>query len=255
MRRAIVFAALAGLWALPVWALEASFISYEGKVQYKEAPASEWKDASKDAKLPQGAEILTGSNSNCRIRVGSADSALHIQQDSRAVLTSLSPVKVSLESGKLFALARNLGRGSSFEVRTPTAIAAARGTGWGQDAGSVKVFEDTVDVQGAGGGQEDVGEGKGIEIGEDGKLGEIFDLSDQDKGQWKDFVDGVPGGDGRSKDGEPAEEEDDPLDAFDAPETFMSDMLDSKDQTSQAKDEKDFSDLKAETKDNRQGEY
>ncbi len=246
---------LAGLFTLSTaWALEAELLSVEGRVQYRISSSAEWQNASKGDKLPQGAEIITASNSGCQLRVGPSESAVRIQADSRAVLTSLQPVKIQLESGRLFALVRNLEKGSTFEVRTPTAMAAARGTGWGQDSDKVEVFESVVDVTGAAGGRKDVNEGQGIHIGDDGTLGDLFDIPDSDKNDWKEFKESA-GGEGGGNEADKDTPDDQTLDTPGAPETFMSDQLDSKDQTNQANDEKALSDLKTETKDTRQGGY
>ena len=247
---------LAGVFALSTaWALEAELLSVEGRVQYRISSSAEWQNASRGDKLPQGAEIVTSSNSGCQLRVGPSESAVRIQPDSRAVLTSLQPVKIQLESGRLFALVRNLEKGSTFEVRTPTAMAAARGTGWGQDSDKVEVFESVVDVTGAAGGQKNVNEGQGIRIGDDGTLGDLFDIPESDKNDWKEFKESAGGGSDSGNEADKDAPDDQSLDAPGAPETFMSDVLDSKDQTSQANDEKALSDLKTETKDTRQGGY
>lgn len=239
---------LAGIFTLSTaWALEAEFLTVEGRVQFRSTSSAEWRNASTGDKLPQGAEIVTASNSSCQLRVGPSDSAVRIQPDSRAVLTSLQPVKIQLESGRLFALVRNLEKGSTFEVRTPTAMAAARGTGWGQDSDKVEVFESVVDVTGAAGGQKDVNEGQGIHIGDDGTLGDLFDIPDSDKNDWKEFKDSAGGGSGGGNEADKDAPDDHSLDAPGSPETFMSDMLDTKDQVSQSNDEGAHSDVKSDS--------
>ncbi|MEW5758359.1 MAG: FecR family protein [Candidatus Omnitrophota bacterium] len=45
-------------------------------------------------------------------------------------IQSFNPVKVSIVKGRVFSIIDNLDKGSTFEVRTPQAVAGARGTGW-----------------------------------------------------------------------------------------------------------------------------
>jgi hypothetical protein len=93
-------------------------------------------------------------------------------------------------------LIKNLSKNERFEVRTPTAIAGARGTSWvtgfdGANA-SAQCFQDTAYVQGldeAGNptAEQDLPSGRGLDIGGGGRLGEMYELGDADYAEWNDF--------------------------------------------------------------------
>lgn len=218
----------AASWALTrtVWGVDQAHIrSVEGNVQVRESSTAEWKKADKGISLNAGAEILTGSNSSCELTFqGKSGNAARINADSRAVLKSIDPVSIELESGRLFALARHLEKGSSFEVRTPTAMAAARGTGWGQDADSVESFEHEVQVKGRTGGETTLPEGQGIHVNPDGTLGDLFEVPQSDKDEWKKFG---PNGQG----------DDNGIDPADVPSPSNDALFESKDMTSEHENE------------------
>ena len=169
--------------------LSAKIFSIDGKVQIKTPKDKDWREGKKGDLLPQGSMIMTGAQSECEIALGShRRSAVKVHANSRANLKSLEPnVDVHLESGKIFSLVRDLKPGSKFEVSTPTAISAARGTGWEQDMDSVRVFESTVEVTGATGEQVMIPEGQGVEIADNGDVGETYQLPDEAKAEFNEF--------------------------------------------------------------------
>ena len=70
---------------------------------------------------------------------------------------------------------------------------AQRGTGFTAEESAIKVFEDSVAVEGKSGADPTVGEGKGIGTNPDGSLGDTFDVSDEDWEDWDKFVADVEG--------------------------------------------------------------
>ncbi len=166
----------------------AEIISMEGSVQVLSPPATEWAGAEKGMALAQGDQVLTGPKSTCELALGDGEkSVIRLTPDSKTTLTSIDPVKIDLQSGKLFALVRGLKKGSAFQVSTPTAVASARGTGFSQDFHSVEVFEDSVDVEGAAGVDPTVSEGNGISVNDDGTLGDTYPLSQDSVDEWNEF--------------------------------------------------------------------
>ncbi len=226
--------------AASAFSAEAHIVSVEGQVQVRGSAAAEWKNAEKDAVLGQGYEILTGSNAVCEFVIGTEKNAVKIHADSHAVLTSLEPVKIELKSGKIFSLVRHIAKGSSFEVHTPTAMAAARGTGWGQTSEVVLDFEDSVYVRGSGGQDTTLEEGKGIHIGSDGSLGDTFDISGGDRSQWEDFKKSLSVGNG---DGALGEDNQNPNE----------ELLDAKAETKEHEDE--LKNVKGELEEKKGGSY
>jgi hypothetical protein len=191
VKRLAAAAALALSWAAApcAEAAQAKILSTEGRVESR-VSGGEWRRASVDELLPQGSEVATGPDGRCEIGFfDGAKGVIRVQEDSRAVIVSLDPVRVDLQSGRLMTLVKNLKRGSQFQVATPTAIATVRGTGWEQDKNRVLVYESAVDVMGSSGQTREVGEGMGVEISDDGGLGELFELPEDAKERWSEFRD------------------------------------------------------------------
>jgi hypothetical protein len=173
---------------------KALILHLEGTVQEKAPGNDEWKVLKKGDWLAQGTTVQTAGGSSCEIGIGdNHKSAVHMKEDSQAVMDSLDPAKirVGLRQGRLFAWVRGMKEGSKFEVASPTAVATARGTGWEQTKDSLHVFESSVDVVGAGGEEMLVEAGKGIEIAEDGDLGDVFELPVEARNEWNNVQESV----------------------------------------------------------------
>ena len=166
-------------------------VAVEGPVQYQEAASGAWKTLKRGDLLPEGSRVSTGPQASCTLsRQGDeAHSALMLKPDSSLILKSLgNSTQVYLEDGSLFSKIRKMKREMSFEVRTPTAVATVRGTGWLQSADLLEVFEGTVHVEGNDGSQQDVGEGQGLPIGPDGHLGGLQPADKGSQEEWDDFA-------------------------------------------------------------------
>ncbi|MGH7198816.1 MAG: FecR domain-containing protein [Candidatus Omnitrophota bacterium] len=193
-------------FSAPVFAADApapaKVVNVSGDVQVKDAPGSGWTGAQEGTQVQQGGEVLTNADSTCDLAIGEGQaSTIRLNPNSRAVLNSIDPAKVDLQSGKLFALVRGLKKGSAFQVSTPTAVASARGTGFTAEPSAIKVFEDSVDVEGKAGADPTVGEGQGIGTNSDGTLGDTFGLTDEDWEDWDKFLSEVEGeGSGEDED-------------------------------------------------------
>ena len=99
--------------------------------------------------------ITTGDNSSCDIRIG--ESIIRIKSKSDVKIASLlkndkvENTAINLDSGKIICKAKKLSKEESFLVKTPTAVAAIRGTQFIVEADKalttrVKVFEGEVKV-------------------------------------------------------------------------------------------------------------
>ena len=111
---------------------DASVIFFLGDVQVKNA--DQWQPVTEQMKLKQGNEIKTGPLSECNIIIGT-DSYVSIKEKSLLVIDTLLRDVAGLEDnalelrvGKGVINPRKLLKGDSFTVKTPTAIAAVRGT-------------------------------------------------------------------------------------------------------------------------------
>ena len=212
-------------------------LDLQGEVSVRVPPSPDLKKAQKGSSLAKGSEIVTGPGSSCRVGFDKDQkNTVKLHGNSTAILTSLDPVRIDLQSGRIFSLVQRLKKDSQFEVKSPTAIASARGTGWDQTSSEISVFEDTVHVQGSSGQETDVPEGKGIQMNQDGTFGESFDVSEKSKSEWDQFK-------SESHQG-----------SFEGPENFdepsfaeqgqqsQENLLDAKEDSREAQDEQNISD-------------
>src|SRR3989338_2018794 len=132
----------------------ARILHLEGKITVKEPDSAEWKIPMPGTWVEKGSEIKTAEGSSCDIGLGDGHhSMVHMTGNTRTTLHTLNAekIRVTLEEGRVFARVRDLKKGSTFEIASPTAVATARGTGWEQSVDEVNVFEHSVEVEGAGG--------------------------------------------------------------------------------------------------------
>lgn len=109
----------------------ALIMQFKGTVKIKPLNAGDWADAVVGMALKEGDVIKTEADSNADLAFGEGlKSVIRIFPQSQMVISKLNPGVVKLEQGRVFSLIK-LDKGSTFEVRTPTAVAGARGTGWG----------------------------------------------------------------------------------------------------------------------------
>lgn len=144
------FLALALWFSSPaaVFAAEpARIVSLSGDVKARSSATDSPRAARNGEKLETGAWISTGADSSCEIAIGNGGkSAVKIRSQASARITSLSPVRVDLENGKILALVRGLKEGSTFEVGTPAAVASVRGTIFTASPERFEAIEDNIQV-------------------------------------------------------------------------------------------------------------
>jgi hypothetical protein len=118
-------------WSVPAAAAEEAYgevVAVAGDVQLT-------RKGQASAPLAQGTMIEQGD----RIAVGPASSAdlafdpawentARLNSNTLATVQSLAPVKLNMVSGDIYSKLERLAAGSSFEVKTPTAVAVVRGT-------------------------------------------------------------------------------------------------------------------------------
>lgn len=128
-----------------VVAADRAFILFmEGIVSVKTPALNVWTDAEIGMALTEGDSIKTGEDSWAEIGIGEgAKNAIRIQENTILEFVTLEPVKLSLLKGELRALVEDLGRESTFELRTPTAVCGTRGTGWDTFTDGMTVMVDT----------------------------------------------------------------------------------------------------------------
>lgn len=176
----------------------AKIMDTQGKVLIKKDAASDWQKAKLDMLLGKDAEIQTKEKSVCTLSFDAAmKNIVTIRENSHVKIENILPGKLYLPEGRVFAVIESLASEEKFQVRTPTAIAGARGTGWLtsfiNNVTSALCFNDQIFVQGldADGnptGETNVSSGYGVEVGPAGLLGKIFALKDMDFKEWDDFM-------------------------------------------------------------------
>jgi len=110
-------------------------LSVSGKVKYLSSKEDVWKELKKNKYLRSGDSVKTGSNSSAELAFDSEkNNIVKINSSAYVVLKLQGSEKIEIINGEVFSLIKRLSQGSSFEIRTPTAICGARGTGWGTKA-------------------------------------------------------------------------------------------------------------------------
>ncbi len=110
----------------------AELIYMKGAVKIKAVNAADWVNAQVGMALKQGDVIKTEDGAGAELAFGEGlKNVINVFPNSQLIISSFEPGLVKLESGRIFSLIKKLDKGSTFEVRTPTAVAGARGTGWG----------------------------------------------------------------------------------------------------------------------------
>ena len=110
-------------------------ISVLGDSKYLSSGGANWQALEGDEYLYSGDSIKTGSDAYVNLAFDNEKmNMVGIEPSTYIVLKLEDPEKIELIDGEVFALINNLPPGSSFEIRTPTAVSGARGTGWGTKA-------------------------------------------------------------------------------------------------------------------------
>ncbi len=127
-----------------------------GNVEVLTAGAAEWNRAMPNQALKVNDQIRTGEKSRCEISL-TGGGKIRIGENSELVLTeaNVKPMEkefnATLKSGNAWVSAKAaFGEKKNVSVRTPTAVAAIRGTVYrtqaGEEESSVLVYEGKVDV-------------------------------------------------------------------------------------------------------------
>lgn len=117
----------------------ALILRLRGRVIILPADEAEWIKARTGMKLFRDDRIKTGGwDSYAELSFSrETEQIVKVCDKTSIVLKDLHPiVNVNLDKGRVYSLIESLGEKSSFEIRTPTAVCGARGTGWGVDFNS-----------------------------------------------------------------------------------------------------------------------
>jgi hypothetical protein len=184
-----------------VFALSVQIIQIDGEVLVKTNSAAQWEKAVVDMKLEKQAQIQTKAKATCVVAFDEArQNIVTLYEKSQMAVENIKPGNLFLPEGRVFTLIRQMDKTERFEIRTPTAIAGARGTGWlteFQDGRTVVAcFEDIVSVEGLDTrgnptGSREVANGLELEIRAEGKLGNRIASPENRQAEWQKFMSGV----------------------------------------------------------------
>ncbi|NQT95604.1 MAG: FecR domain-containing protein [Candidatus Omnitrophica bacterium] len=131
----------------------AKIIYLKGNVKVQRAEEDFWILAKKGMVLKEKDKVQTFIASEAEIALDSTlKNIIRLEQNTEITLEDLKAKKLSMPKGTVLSVIESLSSGSSFEVRTPTAIAGVAGSGMSvsTDGSSTNVgcFEDKAYVQG-----------------------------------------------------------------------------------------------------------
>lgn len=109
----------------------AELISFSGPVQVLLKDADGYSSPEEGLLLEPGDKLLTSSSASAEISFNDDNTnMIRLGENTAAILLLEEEIKIELTEGEAFAAIQNLPAGSSFEIRTPTAVSGARGTDW-----------------------------------------------------------------------------------------------------------------------------
>lgn len=115
--------------------LQAVVMKVEGTAQWRPDVQSPWKNAAINDVIATGSEIRTGSDSTLTLRIGMNASVL-IDRISRITLPEMIQAgdtlrtRVTMQYGLADVKVDHVGLSNDFEIKTPSATLAVKGTGW-----------------------------------------------------------------------------------------------------------------------------
>ena len=196
----ILMILLVAVWVMPgvIFAQEAKIIAVKGTVMIRKDATAAWEIAQLNMKLGKDAEVQTQAKATCTLSFDeNKKSILTVKDETQIKVESVQPGKVYLPQGRVFALIKNIKETKKFEVRTPTAIAGARGTGWITEFSEGKtsiaclddvVYVETLDDTGKITNEVDLAEGFELDIKEGEAPSEAHQVEEADKSEWQGFV-------------------------------------------------------------------
>lgn len=129
-RLAAILCMTLSVWTAPSWAADGEILEVSGNAVLKKAFGGQ-VPAAKGELLYRGDRLETAEKATVDIAFDAQwNNTVRVEPATRVEIASGSPgpARLDLEAGGLYAKLKRLPEGSSFEVRTPTALAAVRGT-------------------------------------------------------------------------------------------------------------------------------
>jgi len=116
----------------------ATIYKIAGKVEIKQSGSEKWEKAKVEMPLTAGMALRTGKNAEAFIKWStgsvvkfSAQTSMNFSELSLDKTSKIEKTTIDISEGRLFAnVKKMLNKNSEFNVKTPTAIAGVRGTGF-----------------------------------------------------------------------------------------------------------------------------
>lgn len=182
---------------------EAKVILVKGDVNIQKAGKTEWLKAKEGMILVDGDTAKTGKNSAVEIAFDrDKKNLVRLEENSTAILRGKMLKRVELPQGKIRFVVKSLKRDSSFEIKTPTVVAGARGSGGDviarENEDTVRAQEDELFVQSfdeQGNLIQEISLTEGMEVNIErfeapGEIMEITGADRSDWGAWKEDLGG-----------------------------------------------------------------
>ncbi len=107
----------------------AKVVSLDGDVRTLKKGADNWQTAQKDQTIEAGDQLITGKNSFADIAYDTyLLNITRIQENTKAEFRTINPTDIYLEDGSIFSALDGLESKGEYQIATPTAVAAVRGT-------------------------------------------------------------------------------------------------------------------------------
>lgn len=180
------------------FAQELIIIHTQGDVLVRSQEILPWRRAVIGESLYKNYELLTKTGAQCTLSLDKdLSDVVVVEESSHIKIADILGRNIELSKGRVFSLINTEKTAETFEIKTPTALAGARGTGWVVDfstSTTAKCFQGVIyviglDEDGNKISQQNIKGGSGIEVFTGGTFGDLFDLSYEDRDAWKDFSD------------------------------------------------------------------
>ncbi len=166
-----------------------------GGAEYLKTGQASWQKARVGIFLSSGDSVKTQESGTVQLAFDrNKENIVSVRPGSHVTVLLAGQEKIELINGEVFALVKALTPGSGFEVRTPTAVCGARGTGWGAKTNGqetqINGYENQSYAKGVAKGGSFLGEikipeGFGALIGLSGKPSKLMKLTDKDYKAWR----------------------------------------------------------------------
>lgn len=114
-----------------VFAQEATMLQINGKVYVLEQGQTDWTKAFNGQVINEGDKIKTESGASAFISFDEEKkNVIRVEPKTEMELQDTAPIVIELPKGTIMSKIGELEKGSSFQIRTPTAVAGVAGTGF-----------------------------------------------------------------------------------------------------------------------------